>query len=174
MNGSTHGRIALFQLGVGAAVLALIYAMVLSSFALADLITGFCLGVAVLVGFRRFVWSDLPERPRTVLRRAIGFGPFALAVMWEVIAGTWTVASTVLGMRPLVMPGIVSVPIGERSPLGVAVSGLATTLSPGSLLVDVDWEAGVMLIHVIDASNPDAVRASLHRFYDRYQRHVFP
>lgn len=174
MNGFSRGRIAPLQLAFGAVVLALIYAMVLSSFALADLLTGFCLGVAILVGFRRFVWSDLPVRPRVALRRAVGFGPFALAVLWEVVVGTWTVAFIVLGARPLVQPGIVSVPIGARSPLGVAVTGLATTLSPGSLLVDVDWDAGVMLIHVIDASDPESVRANLQRFYDRYQRHVFP
>jgi hypothetical protein len=29
-------------------------------------------------------------------------------------------------------------------------------------------------MHFIDASDPDAVRADLHRFYDRYQRRVFP
>ena len=31
-----------------------------------------------------------------------------------------------------------------------------------------------MLFHVIDASDPDAVRAQLDRFYQRYQRRVFP
>jgi multisubunit Na+/H+ antiporter MnhE subunit len=49
-----------------------------------------------------------------------------------------------------------------------------TTLSPGSVLVDIDWQRRDMLLHVIDASDPDAVRADLERFYDRYQRRVFP
>jgi multisubunit Na+/H+ antiporter MnhE subunit len=31
-----------------------------------------------------------------------------------------------------------------------------------------------MLFHVIDASDPDAVRDHLDRFYQRYQRRVFP
>ena len=79
-----------------------------------------------------------------------------------------------LHVRPLNHPGIVAVPIAERSPLGVAVSGLATTLSPGAFLVDVDWEQRVMLIHVLDASDPDEVRADHQRFYRRWQRHVFP
>ena len=29
------------------------------------------------------------------------------------------------------------------------------------------------VLHVIDASNPDAVRVRLQRFYDRFQRKVF-
>ncbi len=31
-----------------------------------------------------------------------------------------------------------------------------------------------MLMHVLDATDPDAVRARHDEFYDRYQRAVFP
>jgi multisubunit Na+/H+ antiporter MnhE subunit len=31
-----------------------------------------------------------------------------------------------------------------------------------------------MLVHVLDASDPDAVRRHHDRFYERYQRMVFP
>jgi multisubunit Na+/H+ antiporter MnhE subunit len=68
----------------------------------------------------------------------------------------------------------VLVPIGERSELGVAVTGLLVGLSPGSLLLDVDEGRRAMLFHVIDASDPDAVRAQIDGFYQRYQRRVFP
>lgn len=79
-----------------------------------------------------------------------------------------------LRIRPLPQTGFVTVPIEERTPLGVAVCGLVTTLSPGSVLVEVDEERGVMLFHVLDASDPEAVRAQQREFYERYQRHVFP
>ena len=42
------------------------------------------------------------------------------------------------------------------------------------LLVEVDPARQAMLFHVIDASDPDAVRDQLDRFYQRYQRRVFP
>ena len=42
------------------------------------------------------------------------------------------------------------------------------------LLVGVDEEKRVMLIHAIDAADPDAVRESQQEFYRRYQRRVFP
>jgi multisubunit Na+/H+ antiporter MnhE subunit len=54
------------------------------------------------------------------------------------------------------------------------VTGLATTLSPGSFLVDVEWDKGLMLFHVLDATDPNAIRAGYQHFYERYQRHVFP
>jgi multisubunit Na+/H+ antiporter MnhE subunit len=71
-------------------------------------------------------------------------------------------------------PGIVPIPIAERTPLGVTITSLVTTLSPGTFLVDVDEADRSMLMHVIDASNPDAVREEYEVFYRRYQRHVFP
>jgi multicomponent Na+:H+ antiporter subunit E len=92
----------------------------------------------------------------------------------EIVRGTWDVALRVLHLRPVEHPGIVLVPIGERTEVGVAVTGLLVGLSPGSLLLDVDTERQVMLFHVIDAGDPDAVRTQLDRFYQRYQRRVFP
>jgi multisubunit Na+/H+ antiporter MnhE subunit len=68
----------------------------------------------------------------------------------------------------------VRIPIGLRSERGVAVSALTTTLSPGTVLIDVDAERRELLVHVIDATDPDEVRARAQRFYDRYQRNVFP
>jgi multisubunit Na+/H+ antiporter MnhE subunit len=54
------------------------------------------------------------------------------------------------------------------------VSALTATLSPGEVLVDVDLEKGVMYLHVLDASDPDAVRAAHAELYDRHQRKVIP
>jgi multisubunit Na+/H+ antiporter MnhE subunit len=66
------------------------------------------------------------------------------------------------------------VPIGDRSKFGVVVTGITTSLAPGSILLDVDWDRNLMLVHVIDASDPDQIRADMQKLYDRYQRKVFP
>ena len=108
------------------------------------------------------------------LGRVAAFPLFVVGVLGDIVSGTWDVALRVLHLRRLEQPGIVRVPIGDRTERGVAVSALATTLSPGSVLVDIDWERRDMLLHMIDARDPDAVRERLQRFYDRYQRRVFP
>lgn len=105
--------------------------------------------------------------------RVLAFGPFLFATLRDVIVGTWEVALVVLGRRPAV-PGYIEIPIGSRTPTGVAVTALLVTLAPGSVLVDVDWERKMMLFHLLDASDPDATRATVARFYERYQRAVFP
>jgi len=154
--------------------LALVFVLTLASTDPVDLALGGVIGmVAVaLLGNRLRLepGGELPAFPG----RAVWFPVFAGAVFVDVAKGTWEVAVRVLRLSRLDRPGIVRIPIGERSERGVAVSALATTLSPGSLLVDVDWHRGDILLHVIDASDPDGLRRDHQHFYDRYQRRVFP
>ena len=46
------------------------------------------------------------------------------------IRGTWHVALYVVGRRPLESPGIVAIPRGERTAVGVAVWGYTTAIAP--------------------------------------------
>lgn len=154
--------------------LTLTYALVLGSFKPWDLAIGAVVSGVLLHALRGFALGARPARAGGFVERLVAIVPFVLATVWEIIIGTWEVALVTLHLRPLESPGIVAIPIGERTPTGVAVSALATTLSPGTFLVDVDWERGVFLIHIIDASDPEAVRRHHEEFYRRYQRGVFP
>lgn len=156
------------------ALLAAVYLLTLGSFAAPDVAAAALVGAAIAIGLRGFLFRGAPLPARVLASRAARLPVYALAVGWEVVRGTWQVALVVAGVRKLRRPGIVAVPIGERSATGVAVSALAITLSPGELYVDTDAERGVMLIHVLDASDPEAVRDRHRRFYERFQRQVFP
>jgi multicomponent Na+:H+ antiporter subunit E len=154
--------------------LGLVYVLTLASTDPVDMATGVLLG-AVLVALlhdklRLGPTGELPS----LASRALWLPVFVGAVLVDVARGAWQVTRHVLHVRRLERPGIVRIPIGDRTDRGVAVSALASTLSPGSVLIEIDWERRDMLMHFIDASDPDAVRADLHRFYDRYQRRVFP
>ena len=155
-------------------VLTLIYCMVLASFAPWDVALGALLSGVLLYAFRGFVFGGRPEPLPGLLARFVAFWPFAAAVLHEVIVGTWEVALVTLGLRPMRSPGIVAVPMGERTTTGLAVAALVTTLSPGEFLVDFDWEKRVMLLHSMHAEDPEAVRRSQQELYDKYQRKVFP
>jgi multicomponent Na+:H+ antiporter subunit E len=154
--------------------LALVYALTLASTDPVDLALGAALGAALAGALaNRLRLGPRGEAPPPAAH-LLGLPLFAAAVLADVAQGTWDVGLRVLHVRPLGRPGLVRVPMGERSERGVAVSALATTLSPGSVLVDLDWERRDILLHVIDASDPDGVRERLQRFYDRYQWRVFP
>ena len=152
----------------------LVYALVLASFAPWDLALGAVFSGALLYAFRGFVFGGRSAAQPGLLRRIIAFGPFLAAAVREVFAGTWQVALVTLHFRRLERPGIVKVPLGDRTQSGVAVSALVGTLSPGSFLIGINWEEGYALIHTIDAQDPEAFRRSRTEFYRRYQRKVFP
>ena len=150
------------------------YLLMLDSFAVADIVVGLLLSSALYAVFRHVVFTGPPLAKPGLLERIIWIVPFALAVAKEIVVGTWTVALMVLHIRPLRRVGIVEVPIEDRTPNGVAVTSMVDTLAPGSVLVDVDWERGVMLFHILGDMTADDVRDAYHGFYQRYQRHVFP
>lgn len=154
--------------------LALVYVLTLASDDPVDLAAGLVFGAALTALLAGRLAAGPAGALPPVVGRVVGFPVFAGAVLADVLTGTFDVTLRVLGIRRLETPGIVRVPIGERSERGIAVSALATTLSPGTVFVDVDRDRGDMLLHVIDASDPAAVREKLQRFYDRYQRRVFP
>ncbi len=153
-----------------------VYVLTLGSLDPLDLLGGLILSLAVVVALRRLLYDEEPSAlgGRALAGRIWHFPLFALVVVWEISVGTWRVAQAVTGLEPLHSPGIVAIPIGERTPNGVAATALAITLSPGELLVDIDERRGLMLIHVLDATDPDAIRTRYEHFYERYQRKVFP
>ena len=161
-------------------LLTLVYALALGNFQPWDLAIGAGFSAALLFASRGFVFGSDATAPRpaggglTLLGRVVAFVPFAAAVFREILVGTWEVTLVTLHLRSLVRPGIVAVPIGERTPAGIAVWAVVTGLPPGSFFVDVDRERGVVLIHVLDARDPEAYRRQQEDFYRRYQSKVFP
>lgn len=153
--------------------LTLIYALALASFAPADLATGLVLAAACLVAVRGLHGTD--EAPVGEVVRRVAFFPVLLAAVGgQVLRGTSTMSLIVLGLRPLHRPGLVEVPMGNRSESGMAAAAILTTLAPGDVALDVDLERQTMLIHTVDASDPDAVRERFRRLGERYVQRVFP
>ncbi len=156
------------------ALLTGVYLLMLASANPWDAALGAIVAALLVAGLRRGAFIRRPRPLRELPRRVLHAFPLSAAIVGEIVLGTWRVALVVLGARPLAAPGIVAVPIGERTRAGVVVTALLATLAPGEFLVDVDWRRGVLLVHVLDASDPDAVRERHARFYERYQRAVFP
>lgn len=145
--------------------LTLLYALTLASFAPQDLLMGMLLSIGFVWIYRRTLFpGKLPDGPYVL--HILAFAPkFLVMLVWDIIRGTWQVTTFVIGLKALDHPGIVTIPLGNHSRAGTGIVGLFVTLSPGSFLVDIDWEGRVMLVHVIDASDPDATREDAEKYY---------
>lgn len=144
---------------------ALVFALVVSDFSWENLVVAFTLAGALMVVFRR---QTLPRSlpPAGLALHLIIYSPVLFwFLLIDILKGTWQIATITLGLRPLVQPGIVKIPIGAHSVAGVGPVGFFITLSPGTFLVDIDWAEGVMLVHSIDARDPDGVRKDAEKYY---------
>ena len=106
------------------------------------------------------------------LTRAWAAAGLAAQTASEMVRGSWRVARFCLGGAG--SPGLVEIPQGDRSPDGVAVWGLLTGEAPDEFVVDIDEQRGVLIVHLVDASDPEAVRARHARTYERWQRRAVP
>lgn len=154
--------------------LTIIYSLILLSVHAWDLVIGVGIATGTVYLFRRHLFGSTWKPISRFAQRTPALLRFAWFVYTDVIEGLWLVLAIVLGLRPLTRSGIVAIPIGDRTENGVTVTAWAMTLSPGSVLIDVDWEQKVMLFHFIDATQPEVLREKIQTFYERYQRPVFP
>lgn len=149
--------------------LTFVFALTLGDFAWQNLVLGFCLSSVLLALYRNHLFPKSPAQNEFVVHIIIHFPRFLAMLTWDILKGTWQVAIFVLGVRKLDHPGIVKIPLGNHSPQGVGIVGLFITLSPGSFLVDIDWDERFMLVHTIDASSPDQVRRDAERYYKLWE-----
>lgn len=157
-----------------AASLTAVYALALASADPWDVGIGALLSVCVLLAFGRFVLPGEALPFAVVLHRSARFPALALATVALIVRGTAQVARTVLGWSSAEHAAFVVVPRGERTPSGVVVNGMLETLSPGSVLVDIEEDDDTWTLHVLQAEDKDEVRADVERFYQRSQRPVWP
>ena len=71
-------------------------------------------------------------------------------------------------------PGIVAIPLRFRGSFDELVVSNHIMLTPGSLLVDIDTERGLVFVHHIDASDPARIRREMQELHLRAVRRLYP
>lgn len=161
-------RLALTQFVLRAAFLAAVYLLVLTSLHPADIALAAALGLGAAYALR----------PRRGAARG-GGAPDPVAALRvagrtaaEMVRGSWRTVRFCLGPDDD-RAGFVEIPREGRSRHNVAFWALLTGESPDEVPVDIDEERDVLVVHLVDASDPEAVRAR-HRADAELQRKVVP
>lgn len=151
-----------------------LYVLVLSSMKPWDWVIGGALASGLWFASRHLLHTASDKTMPPLWYRVCYAPLLAGAVLWEILRDTWRVALLTIGWKPADRPGFIEVPVGKWSDQGITVGCMLHTLTPCTYLVETDLERKVMVFRVLDGADSDAARRRIERFYQRYQRHVFP
>lgn len=150
---------------VRAALLTAVYLLVLTSLAPGDVLVGAILGLAIALALRGRGTTRAPAR---LPDRLVAAGVVGLQTAVEMVRGSWRVARFCLGDRA--RSGFVEIPRDARSRRETALWGVLTGEAPDEVVVDA--RSDVLVVHLVDAGDPDAVRARHAAAHERWQRKV--
>ncbi|MFH1907602.1 MAG: Na+/H+ antiporter subunit E [Chloroflexota bacterium] len=141
-----------FVLNLG---LALAWAALTGEFSPANLLIGFGLGYLILLAARRALG---PSSYFGKVRQAMGF---ALFFLWELLLANLRVAYDVLTPRHHMQPRVIAVPLDAQTDAEITALANLISLTPGTLSLDVSSDRRVLYIHVMYASDAEAVRREI-------------
>lgn len=147
-----------------------LYLLVVSSTKVGDVAIGLVIATLVVALGRRH--RESAGSAGSTARRLAGVPALIGGTLVDVVTGSAEVVRCCLRRPP--DPGIVRIPTGPTSPASFAAWGIRLGITPNTVVVDVDEERGEVLVHVLDAHDPDAVRADQLASYRSRQRRVFP
>jgi multisubunit Na+/H+ antiporter MnhE subunit len=146
-----------------------IYLLVLTSLDPGDVVIGAALALVLVIA----------ARPSDAHRAAAGWDRWfaALGRMIVVTAreiGLGTVRVVRFCLRGTGSPGFVEIPRDDRSRRGIALWGILTGEAPDEYPVAVDDVRHVLVVHTIDARDPEAIVARHAAARETFQRDVVP
>ena len=145
-----------------------IYLLVLTSLKPGDIVVGAALATVLVLGSRA-VPKGTPANAGWA-RWTLGVVGMLAVTARDMVIGSIRVARFCLGGSA--RPGFVEIPREGRSEEAVALWGLLTGEAPDEYPVSIDPRRDVLIVHVLDADDPDAVRERHRRMHDRWQRDV--
>jgi len=149
-------------------LLVVVWQMMMNSLSLGNIVLGLILGLAIPIITAPY-W---PNRPR--LANLPMIVEYMLVVLWDIVVANVVVAKIVLFKRNSEMkPNWVSIPLDIRTPEAITVLAGTITMTPGTVSADVSACGRSLLVHCLDAPDPDAVRAEIKDRYERRLKEIF-
>lgn len=144
------------------ALMALVWILLQSEFTAGMAVFGLILGIVIPIGTARW-WPDRPQR--LSIR---GMVAYCLLVVWDIVVANVQVAWIVLTKPNAAMrPAWVVIPLELRTPEAITILAGTITLTPGTVSADLSEGGRCLLVHALDAPDPDAVRDDIKRRYER-------
>jgi multicomponent Na+:H+ antiporter subunit E len=142
--------------------LAFVWCLLWGSFAVGTVLAGLLIGLGVTLFLRCDVVGDWGTvRPVAALR-------FAVVFLGMLVQATAQVVVAVVNPRGHVAPEVVEVALPPSTKGVVTMVANSVTLTPGTITLDASLQPDggtVLLIHALDASDPEAIRRDTLRLH---------
>lgn len=149
-------------------LLTVVWQMLVNEVTTGSLVLGLLFGIVIPILTSPY-WPDRPK-----LRRPLKFLAFALIVLWDICVANLVVARIILFQRNARMRSAwVTVPLDLRSPEAITVLAGTITMTPGTVSSDISACGRALLVHCLDAPDPDAVRDQIKHRYERRLKEIF-
>ena len=149
-------------------LLAVVWTLLQNDISAGMVVFGLILGIIIPL-LTQLWWPDRPH--------GLNLGKFisyALLVMWDILVANVEVAWIVLTKpNSKLKPAWVVVPLELRQPEAITILAGTITLTPGTVSADLSSEGHSLLVHALDAEDPDAVRDEIKSRYEARLLEIF-
>ncbi|WP_173812307.1 Na+/H+ antiporter subunit E [Limimaricola cinnabarinus] len=149
-------------------LLVVVWCLLINDLTLGTVVFGAILGILIPISTAAY-W---PDRPRiTHPWRLISY---AMVVIWDILVANVQVAMIVLFKPNAAMsPNWVVIPLDLRTPEAITLLAGTITLTPGTVSTDLSADGRALLVHALDAPDPEAVRDEIKTRYERRLKEIF-
>ncbi|MEQ8900047.1 MAG: Na+/H+ antiporter subunit E [Roseovarius sp.] len=148
--------------------LIVVWQMLVNKLTLGNLLLGTILALIIPVITSPY-W---PNRPK--LRSAPRIVEYVLVVLWDICVANVQVAYVILfKTNANTKPAWISIPLELRTPEAITVLAGTITMTPGTVSSDVAADGRSLLVHCLDAPDPDAVRDEIKARYEARLKEIF-
>jgi multicomponent K+:H+ antiporter subunit E len=149
-------------------LLTLVWVLLANGPSAGSLAMGLGLGIVVPLLTRPF-WPDRP-----VVRAPLGVVEYGLVVLWDICVANVQVAYLILFKRPRDLRSrFVVVPLDTRVPEAIVTLAGTITMTPGTVSCDVSADGRSLLVHALDAPDPEELVATIKSRYERRLLEIF-
>lgn len=149
-------------------MLAIVWVLLQNEFSPGMAVFGVILGV--IIPRLTAVWW--PDRPSGF--RVWHMFNYVLLVLWDILIANVQVAWIILTRSNAnLRPAWVVVPLDLRQPEAITVLAGTITLTPGTVSADLSDNGRCLLVHALDAADPDAIRDEIKTRYEARLKEIF-
>lgn len=129
------------------------------------------LGLAFGWGLSLFTARFVPVKPR--VRSWVALARFLPLFVWDIVVANLTVAVIIL--NPMRQPRSVwvVVPLTTRNPYTISTLANVITLTPGTVSAEIGPRRRTLLVHALDAEDPEAESELIKERYERPLMEIF-